>query len=206
MVKAKPNQKIHIDKLNTALDKLDRLESKPVEELTLRESIYFLRGKLNSALKKGYTYEDLSEILAEQEILVSPATLKLYLTEGSKSKKSSSRIKKSKSATNSASISQPSPQSNSKSVASKLSTNVTDSKEELGTGNSPARINSMKNSTGSERAVKSNSTTGTKSSTANSNKAKAKPKSQSSGNKSSSTKAKVLSGRSDDLESEFNSF
>ena len=97
MVKAKPNQKIHVDKLAGALDKLDQLESKPVEELTLRESIYFLRGKLNSALKKGYSYQDLSEILAEQEILVSAATLKLYLTEASKSKKSSSRNKKSKS-------------------------------------------------------------------------------------------------------------
>ena len=205
MVKAKPNQKFHIDKLNTALDKLDRLESKPVEELTLRESIYFLRGKLNSALKKGYTYEDLSEILAEQEILVSAATLKLYLTESSKSKKSSSRIKKSKSATNSASISKTSPQSNSKLSASELSTNVTDSKEELGTSYSSHEINTMKDSTNSEQAVNLNSTARTKSSSSASNKAKAK--SQSTGNnKSSSTKAKVLSGRSDDLESEFNSF
>ena len=31
MVKAKPNQKIHVDKLNTALDTLDQLESKPKE-------------------------------------------------------------------------------------------------------------------------------------------------------------------------------
>lgn len=202
MVKAKPNQKIHVDKLSSALDKLDQLESKPKEELTLRESIYFLRDKLNSALKKGYNYEDLSEILAEQEIIVSAATLKLYLTEGSKSKKSSARIKKSKSA----SISKPSSQSNSESVTSELSTNVTDSKEELGTGYSADEINSMKDSTNSERAVNLNSTTGTKSSTANSNKAKAKPKSQSSGNKSSSTKTNVLSGSDDDLSSEFNSF
>ena len=57
-------------------------------------------------------------------------------------------------------------------------------------------INSMKDSTNSERAVNLNSTTGTKSSTANSKKAKAQPKSQSSGNKSSSTKTNVLSGRS----------
>ena len=41
MVKTKPNQKIHVDKLQTALDKLSQLESKPVVELTLRESIYF---------------------------------------------------------------------------------------------------------------------------------------------------------------------
>ena len=68
MVKAKPNQKIHVDKLTTALNKLEQLDTKPKSELTLRESIYFLRDKLKSALKKGYSYEDLSEILAEQEI------------------------------------------------------------------------------------------------------------------------------------------
>ncbi|NJO99169.1 MAG: hypothetical protein HC764_26890 [Pleurocapsa sp. CRU_1_2] len=41
MVKAKPNQKIHVNKLQTALDKLEQLSNKPVEEFTLRESIYF---------------------------------------------------------------------------------------------------------------------------------------------------------------------
>ena len=195
MVKAKPNQKIHVDKLASALDKLDQLESKPIEELTLRESIYFLRGKLNSALKKGYNYEDLSSILAEQEIIVSASTLKLYLTEGSKSKKSSAQKKKSKSSSSTVASSKSSPV---------LSTNVTDSKEELGTGNSPHEINSMKDSTNLERAVNLNSTTRNKSSSSASNKAKTK--SQSIGNKSNSTKTKVLSGRSDDLESEFNSF
>ena len=197
MVKAKPNQKIHVDKLSSALDKLDQLESKPKEELTLRESIYFLRGKLNGALKKGYNYEDLSEILAEQEIIVSAATLKLYLTEGSKSKKSSARKKKSKPSSSTVVSSKSSPV---------LSTNVTDSKEELETGNSDPEINRMKEQRNSERAVYLDSTTGTKSSTANSKKTKAQPSSQSSGNKSSSTKTNVLSGRSDDLSSEFNSF
>ena len=152
---------------------------------------------MNSALKKGYSYEDLSSILAEQEILVSAATLKLYLTEGSKSKKSSARSQKSKSSSSAVASSKSSPI---------LSTNVTDSKEELGSSNSDAEINRMKDSTDSEQAVNLNSTTGTKSSTANSKKAKAQPKSQSSGNKSSSTKTNVLSGRSDDLSSEFNSF
>jgi hypothetical protein len=203
MVKAKPNQKIHVDKLSTALDKLEQLESKPVEELTLRESIYFLRGKLNSALKKGYSYDDLSEILAEQEILVSAATLKLYLTEGGK--KSASRKKKGKF---------------SSKLSPKASTNVTDSKEELGTGNSKSEINSIKGSTDSEQAVNLkvshgeshspcettllNSTTRTKSSSSASNKVKTK--SQSTGSKSNATKTKVGSGSDDDLSSEFNSF
>lgn len=200
MVKAKPNQKIHVDKLAGALNKLDRLESKPKEELTLRESIYFLRDKLNSALKKGYNYEDLSEILAEQEILVSASTLKLYLTDSSK--KSKSRIKKSKSA----SIPKPSPQSNSGTLRSKLSTNITDSKEELGISNSETEINSMEDSTNSEQAVNLNSTTRTKSSSSSSATNKAKAKSQSTDNKSNATKTKVLSDSDDDLSSEFNSF
>ena len=95
MVKTKPNQKIHVDKLNTTLDKLSQLKEKPKEELTLRESIYVLRDKLKSALKKGYSYQDLSEILEEQEILISASTLKQYLTEISK--ESSNRRKRKKS-------------------------------------------------------------------------------------------------------------
>ncbi|MDJ0717224.1 MAG: hypothetical protein QNJ54_23905 [Prochloraceae cyanobacterium] len=81
MVKNKPNQKIHVDKLQTTLEKLGQLKEKPKKELTLRESIYFLRDKLYSALKKGYSYQDLSEILEEQGILISASTLKQYLTD-----------------------------------------------------------------------------------------------------------------------------
>lgn len=84
MASAKPNQKIHLDKLEATLAFLEQLDKKHQEELTLRESIYFLRDKLLSALKKGYSYQDLSELLEEQQILVSAATLKQYLTESSK--------------------------------------------------------------------------------------------------------------------------
>ena len=84
MATAKPNQKIHVDKLSATLSKLDSLEQKQKSELTLRESIYLLRDKLRAALKKGYSYEDLSEILEAEGILVSAATLKQYLTETKK--------------------------------------------------------------------------------------------------------------------------
>lgn len=84
MATAKPNQKIHVDKLQATLSKLEQLEQKQKSELTLRESIYLLRDKLRGALKKGYSYEDLSEILEAQGILVSAATLKQYLTESKK--------------------------------------------------------------------------------------------------------------------------
>ena len=145
MAKAKPNSKFNLDKLNTALDALDKLGTKPKEELTLRESIYFMRGKLNAALRKGYSYEDLSEILAEQDILVSAATLKLYLNESSKgkgrSKKKSSagRGKKVKAADNSSSE-----------LSSVSLTKVNDSKEELADSNSTAEINRMKKEKESE--------------------------------------------------------
>ncbi len=192
MVKAKPNQKIHVDKLAGALDKLDQLESKPKEELSLRESIYFLRGKLNSALKKGYSYEDLSEILAEQEILVSAATLKLYLTENSKSKnkKSTERRTQSKFSSKSTSV---------------LSTNVTDSIEELGTGNSDAGINRMKENMDSEQAVNLNPLNQTKSSRNMGKKVSANNQAIAKGSKNV-TKPRVLSGFDDDLSGDFNDY
>ena len=97
MATAKPNQKIHVDKLSATLSKLDSLEQKQKSELTLRESIYLLRDKLRAALKKGYSYEDLSEILEGEGILVSAVTLKQYLTETkkevNKSKKGASSAK-----------------------------------------------------------------------------------------------------------------
>ena len=64
MVRTKPGQKIHVDTLQTTWEKLEQLETKPKSELNLRESILFLKDKLNSALKKGYSYQDLSEILS----------------------------------------------------------------------------------------------------------------------------------------------
>ncbi len=81
MANAKPGQKISIKKLQATLVELERLAEKPKEELSLRESIYFLRDKLRLALKKGYSYQDLSSLLEQQEILISAATLKQYLTE-----------------------------------------------------------------------------------------------------------------------------
>ena len=75
------NQKIPVARLETAIDKLDKLHKKPKAEFTLRETIYQLRHKLNSALKKGYSYEDLAQILESQHITISPRTLQQYLSD-----------------------------------------------------------------------------------------------------------------------------
>lgn len=95
MATAKPNQKIDIDKLQVTLGELEKLEPKPKSSLTMRESIYFLREQLKSALKKGYSYQDLSELLEQQQIVISAATLKQYLTESSKEAAKGKRVGKS---------------------------------------------------------------------------------------------------------------
>ncbi len=94
MTSTKRNQKISLEKLETTLETLDNLSEKKQKEMTLRQSVHFLRDKLQKALKKGYTYQDLSEILEQQEILISAATLKQYLTEGGKKVKSKKRSEK----------------------------------------------------------------------------------------------------------------
>lgn len=182
MAKAKPHQKNNLDKLESALDKLDALESKPQSEFTLRESIYFLRHKLNSALKKGYDYQDLSEILAQQDILISAATLKQYLADIGK--KSSNRKK------------------------SRSSTIVNSSKEAVDSGILNTQSNRMKKSTeASIEAVSSSADNQTKSSLLNkSPKVLSNERSTSKKSNKSQVRPKVLSGFDDDLSDEFNSF
>jgi hypothetical protein len=177
MVKTKPGQKINVLKLQTAFDKLEQLSTKPKSELTLRESILFLKDKLTAALKKGYNYQDLSEILSEQEILISAATLKQYLTD--MSKKKSSRRKKEKSA--SGSDSQSDPESDAQPDAH-TSTNGANSQSELAPSNSQSEINSLEElSSNDSKDIKSIKT-------------KAKTK----------VKPKVFSGFDDDLSGDFN--
>ena len=193
MSKSKRNQKIHVDKLQTTLDKLEQLEAKPKQELTLRESIYFLRDKLKKALKKGYTYQDLSEILADQEISISAATLKQYLTDISKESKSG---KRSKYRTNKKS----NPDKLSKETSSQ---NVTSSKEELVQDLSESEPNKIIEV---EQAVnlKSGSLSETFQSSEHSKKKSVT--SQSRNRKTIKTRAKELSGSDDDLSSEFNQY
>ncbi len=193
MIKSKRNQKIHVDKLQTTLDKLEHLKAKPKEELTLRESIYFLRDKLKKALKKGYSYQDLSEILAEQEIFISAATLKQYLSDISKESTSRKRSKLGKSQ-----------KSNSDKLSKKTSSqNVTSSKEELVQGLSesePNKINEVAQAVNLESASLSETSQSSKHSQRKS------IKSQSSSRKPIKTRAKELSGSDDDLSSEFNQY
>lgn len=103
MTKTKRNQKIHVDTVSTTLAQLKELEAKPKLELTLRETIAEMETELKNAIKKGYSYKELSEVLAKQKIMISAGTLKQYMSELNKS--SSSR-KKQKSTRKKSNVSQ----------------------------------------------------------------------------------------------------
>ena len=197
MVKTKANQKIHIDQLKTTLDKLGQLKEKPKEELTLRESIYFLRDKIKSALKKGYSYQDLSGILEEQGILISASTLKQYLTDITK--ESASRRKRSKSAQPKTSQSEDKASSD-KSV--KENKDKTSSKSQSDT-NLSKDVNSSKEKSDKDLStVESDTVNKSDSSDTKQGSVTSRSKSRTS----SKTKAKKLSDSNQDLSSDFNQY
>ncbi len=61
---------------------LGQLPEKPKENLSLRDAIDQLQEEIKEALSKGYTYIDLAGLLANKDILISPATLKRYVSMG----------------------------------------------------------------------------------------------------------------------------
>ena len=183
MIETKRYQKIQIDKLETTISKLEKLEDKPQSEFNLRESIYYLRDNLKSALKKGYSYQDLSNILAEQEILVSAATLKQHLNDIEQ--KSASPRKKNKSTSKIASPSFAS--DNSQESAQDSSNQATNQSHKVGSENS------------------SNSTA--KAEVKSSNRIEKKPAKNSSAlDKNVDERPAVLSGSHKDLSHEFNQY
>ncbi|MDJ0648100.1 MAG: hypothetical protein QNJ60_05280 [Xenococcaceae cyanobacterium MO_188.B19] len=197
MVKTKANQKIHIDKLKTTLDKLGQLKEKPKEELTLRESIYFLRDKIKSALKKGYSYQDLSGILEEQGILISASTLKQYLTDITK--QSTSRRKRTKSGQSKTSNSEDTASSDSsakedKDKTSSKSQSDTDLSKDVNTSKekSDKDLNKVQSDTVIESPM--------------SNTKQESVTSRSKSRITSKNKAKKLSGSNQDLSSDFNQY
>ncbi len=197
MVKTKANQKIHIDKLKTTLDKLGQLKEKPKEELSLRESIYFLRDKLKSALKKGYSYQDLSEILEEQGILISASTLKQYLTDITK--ESAARRKRSKSGQTQTSKSEQISKSES---SLKPDKDTTSSESELDIDLNKDVTTSLEKSDKDLSTVQSNNVKESSKSTPKKQSVASRSKSRTS----TKTKTKKPSGSNQDLSSDFNQY
>lgn len=81
MVNRKSNAavKVKTTMLDQAASLLDDLPDKPEATVSLRQAIELLQHDLRTSLDKGYDYEELAAVLAEQGIEISPSTLKRYL-------------------------------------------------------------------------------------------------------------------------------
>ena len=80
--------------LNQAGSLLQDLPEKPKDLFSLRDAVAQLQDVIKDALSKGYSYEDVAALLAEQTIVISPATLKRYvLTNSSRAAQKSAPAK-----------------------------------------------------------------------------------------------------------------
>lgn len=61
---------------------LQDLSAKPKEEMSIREAIDQLREPIQAAMAKGYTYEDIVQILTESGISTTVTTVKRYISLG----------------------------------------------------------------------------------------------------------------------------
>jgi hypothetical protein len=196
MATAKPNQKIHVDKLSVTLSKLDSLDVKQKSELTLRESIYLLRDKLRAALKKGYSYEDLSEILEAEGILVSAATLKQYLTENKK------EVTKGKNRASSGKVRESSPKASEKNIEVSPE-KITKNKEKNSAVESESEIEEKPSL---NKADDTETLSESKVNLLESNNQASSPESQQDSKKPIRGKSKKLGSSNIDLSSEFNQY
>lgn len=64
---------------------LEELPDKPKEDLSLREAVGQMQDSLKAALAKGYSYEELAQMLGNQGIQISAFTLKNYVPSGKRS-------------------------------------------------------------------------------------------------------------------------
>ena len=67
----------------TALDQvgslLQDLPEKSQDQISLRDAVAQLQGRIKDALGKGYSYEDIATLLTQQKIAISPSTLRNYV-------------------------------------------------------------------------------------------------------------------------------
>lgn len=61
---------------------LQDLPEKPKENLSLREAVDRLRSEIQAAFAKGYSYEEVAQLLNQQGIDISASTLKNYVPSG----------------------------------------------------------------------------------------------------------------------------
>jgi len=72
--------------IEQADDLLQKLPAKPKEHWSLREAIESLEGSIMQALDRGYSHEEVAELLEEKGISISVSSLKRYLAASRKEK------------------------------------------------------------------------------------------------------------------------
>jgi type IV secretory pathway VirJ component len=70
--------------IESARSNLNELSEKPKENLSLREAIGELHESITAALDRGYSYEEVVEILSTQGVTITVASLKRYLASARK--------------------------------------------------------------------------------------------------------------------------
>ncbi len=70
------------ESVSAAIAFLDELPAKQKEDLSLREAIGQMQDTIKAALNRGYSYEDVAQMLSEQGIQISALTLKNYAPSG----------------------------------------------------------------------------------------------------------------------------
>ena len=89
--------RIAAEKLESALSRLKALEEKKQSEYSLRELIKQILPNIQSVIKKGYSFDEVANLLKQDEINISETTLRQYVREfskDSKGKSSSIKVKK----------------------------------------------------------------------------------------------------------------
>lgn len=72
--------------IQQATSLLEQLPEKPKEIWTLKEAIDLLQDSITTALKRGYSHEEVAAMLADQGIQISVSSLKRYLASTKKEK------------------------------------------------------------------------------------------------------------------------
>ncbi len=75
-----PAQMVKLQTIHQTVDVLKQLPKKQKEDFALREAVYEMHQQIEDVLKRGYSFDEVAEILSQNGVVVKGVTLKQYLT------------------------------------------------------------------------------------------------------------------------------
>jgi hypothetical protein len=78
--RAASSKKISQENIQDVVSSLQNLPAREMDVPSLREAVALLQDPINTALDRGYSYEEVTEVLQNQGIKVSVSSLKRYLS------------------------------------------------------------------------------------------------------------------------------